>query len=84
MSANKAGIVLAVLFAGWHAIWCVLVLVGWAQPIIDFIFWLHFIKPVYVVEPFGIGRALGLIGLTAVLGYAVGACFAVLWGRLHR
>ncbi len=23
-----------------------------AQPIIDFLFWMHFIKPVFVIEPF--------------------------------
>lgn len=84
MSSNKAGIVVAVLVAGWHAIWSVLVLAGWAQPFIDFIFWLHFIKPVYVIEPFSLGRALGLIGLAAVAGYAIGASFAVLWNRMQK
>jgi hypothetical protein len=31
--------------------WSALVLIGWAQPILDFIFWAH-IKPVYFVKPF--------------------------------
>ena len=33
-------------------VWSLLVLIGWAQPIIDFIFWAHMIKPVYFVKPF--------------------------------
>jgi hypothetical protein len=29
--------VIAILIAGYHVVWSVVVLVGWAQPILDFI-----------------------------------------------
>lgn len=36
MHAHKLGLVLAAFIGGWHLVWCVLVLLGWAQALIDF------------------------------------------------
>jgi hypothetical protein len=80
ISPNKAGFVLG----GYHLLWAIIVATGWAQAFIDFILWLHFIKPVYVVETFSLGRAIGLVVVTAAIGYAMGCIFALLWNRMHR
>ncbi len=72
------------LIGGWHFVWSLFVGIGWAQPIIDFIFWAHMIKPVYLVKPFDPTAAVTLIVLTAVLGYMFGFFGAVIWNRLHR
>jgi hypothetical protein len=82
ISQNKAGLVVAALLGGWHLFWSSLVALGLAQPLIDFVFWIHFIKPVYVIEPFSLGRAGILVAVTATVGYAVGYLFALLWNRL--
>ena len=81
---NKIGVVIAVLIGGWHVAWSLLVLVGWAQPILDFIFWAHMIKPVYVVTPFDPIAAIVLIAVTIMIGYVLGLVGAVIWNRLHR
>ena len=81
---NKVGLVIAVLIGGWHVIWSLLVLIGWAQPILDFIFWAHMIKPVYFVKPFDPTASLALIAITSVIGYVFGFLGAVIWNRLHR
>jgi hypothetical protein len=81
---NKVGLVIAALIGGWHLIWSLLVLIGWAQPILDFIFWAHMIKPVYVVKLFDPLAAITLIMITAVIGYIFGSVGAVIWNRLHR
>ena len=80
---NKVGLVIAVLIGGWHVIWSLLVLLGWAQPILDFIFWAHMIQQVYFVKPFDPMAAVTLIVITAVIGYVFGFVGAVIWNRLH-
>jgi hypothetical protein len=83
-SPNKVGLVIGALIGGWHVCWALLVLLGWAQPIIDFIFWAHMIKQVYFVKPFDPMAAVALIVITAVIGYIFGFLGAVIWNRLHR
>ena len=84
INPNKAGLTVGALFGAWHLTWSLLVALGLAQPLIDFLFWIHFIKPVYVIEPFEIVRAVILIAVTASIGYIIGLVFALVWNRLHR
>ncbi len=84
MNIWKTGLVLGVVFAAWHLCWSMLVGLRWAQPVIDFVFWLHFIKPIYVIEPFEIARAAILIVVTAAVGFAIGSVFALVWNALHK
>jgi hypothetical protein len=84
INPNKAGLAVGALLGAWHLSWALLVALGLAQPLIDFIFWIHFIKPVYVIEPFELMRAALLVAVTAGIGYLIGLVFAVLWNRIHR
>lgn len=81
---NKVGLVIATLIGGWHVAWALLVLIGWAQLILDFVFWAHMIKPVYVVKPFDPTAVIALIAITSVTGYVFGFLGTVIWNRLHR
>jgi hypothetical protein len=84
INPGRAGLVFGTFVGGWHVLWSILVVLRWAQPLIDFIFWVHFITPVYVVEEFSLGRAAILIVVTASVGYVVGFCGAHLWNRIHK
>jgi hypothetical protein len=84
VNPNKAGLVLAAVFGGWHLLWAALVALGVAQTVIDFLFWIHFIKPVYIIEPFAVGRAAILILVTAGIGYGAGLAFGIIWNRVHH
>lgn len=81
---NKVGLVIGAVFGAWHVMWVLFVALGWAQPILDFIFWAHMIKPVYVVTPFDPIAAIVLIAVTIMIGYVLGLVGAVIWNRLHR
>jgi hypothetical protein len=76
--------VVGALIGGWHACWSLLVLLGLAQPIINFIFWAHMIEPIYVIKQFDPLAAITLVLITAVIGYVFGFLGAIIWNRLHR
>jgi hypothetical protein len=84
INVGKAGLVLGALMGGWHLCWSALVAMQWAQPVIDFVFWMHFIKPIYVIEPFEIARAAILVVVTAGIGFLIGAVFALIWNAVHN
>jgi hypothetical protein len=65
-----------------HAFWAVLVATGWAQAILDIIFWAHFISPPYHVVAFDLSRAFVLVSLTFVIGLILGTVGGALWNRL--
>ena len=81
---NKVGLVIAGLIGGWHLVWAILVATGWAQPLINFIFWAHMIRPIYVVGPFDPVAAATLLVITFFSGYVFGYVGGSLWNRLHR
>lgn len=83
-NCHKAGLALGGLLGIWHLLWALLVAVGLAQPLLDFMLDLHFLRNPYVVEPFRIGTAALLVIVTAVVGYAFGWVFASIWNRLQK
>ncbi len=84
VNPNRAGLVLGALIGGWHFLWALLVAAGWAQAVINFVFWIHFLSPAWVIERFNPGVALLLVIVTAALGYAGGYILGVLWNWIHR
>lgn len=81
---GRVGMVFAALFGGGHLLWSLLVAAGWAQPLVDFLFQIHFIKPVYQIQPFHPGTALLLIAVTSGVGFGGGWILGVVWNKLHR
>jgi hypothetical protein len=58
-----------------------LVWLGAAQWLIDLIFRLHMITPPYQMAPFSFATAVGLVLVTACIGYVSGVLIGVIWNR---
>lgn len=78
----RLGLIFGLVLAFFHAAWAGLVAIGWAQPLLDFIFWAHFITPPYQVERFDLLRPLILVVMTFVTGFGLGLLGGWLWNRL--
>ena len=84
LNPQKAAITVGLFIGGWHLVWSLLVAFGWAQPLVDFVLWMHMLSLPYVVKPFDISAATTLIILTTVAGYIFGLIFARIWNRMYR
>lgn len=84
INPNKAGLVLGTLYGGWHLVWAVLVGIGWAQAILNFVFWIHFLSSPFKTQVFRPEVALILILATAAIGYVLGYVLGVLWNWIHK
>lgn len=84
LNPSRVGGTLGTLFGGWHVVWSTLIAIGFAQPIVDFVLWVHMLSNPYVVQPFSFTTAVTLVIVTTFIGYAVGYIFALIWNRAHR
>jgi hypothetical protein len=83
VNANKCGLVFGALFGGFHIVWSLIVLGGFGQMLVSFIFWAHMMQLPIVVGPFDAIASLTLIVITAVIGYVFGYVMGLLWNRIH-
>lgn len=84
LNAKKVGLAFGFFFSGWHLGWIVLILIGFAQPLLDFIFWAHMISNPYQITGFNITQALTLVIITFIFGYLVGWIFSWIWNKLQK
>ena len=79
LDRNAVGLIVGAFLGAWHAGWSALVALGLAQKLLDWVLWLHFLNNPYQVEAFNPGRAIMLIAVTSLIGYAMGWVFAMVW-----
>ena len=84
LAPARVGVAFGVFLGAGHALWSVLVAAGLAQTFMDFVFWLHFIRPPFTLEPFELMRALLLVAVTGAIGFVLGSVLAVIWNSVHR
>lgn len=84
MNPHKTGLALGALAGGLHVVWSLFVALNWAQALLNFIFTVHMVKPLLVVDAFSFPLATTLVVVTAIIGYVVGRLFALLWNHICR
>ena len=77
------GIVFGCFVATLHVVWGLLLLLGWAQPLVNFIFWVHMLSVPVQVQPFNWGIALLLIAVTWCVGFVFGFILATIWNTIE-
>jgi len=84
MNPFQLSIISGFSLASLHICWALLVAVGWAQTVIDFIFKLHMLSSPFKVQPFELALALGLIGITFLIGCFYGIVFSVVKNAFQK
>lgn len=79
----KTAMTVGLFFSGAHVVWSLLILFGWAQPLLNFIFWAHMVENPYTVVGFDLTKTLTLIVVTFAVGFVVGKVFAWIWNKMH-
>lgn len=84
MHAHKTGLALGGTVGFVHLVWSVLVLLGLAQPWVNFVYRLHMVRTNLTVGQFDLLTAIGLVVVTALVGYVVGYLFAVISSKVQK
>lgn len=84
LNEKKIALTLGLFLGGWHLIWSLLIVLGLAQPLLNFIFWAHMITNPYQVTGFVLTQSLILIAVTFTVGYIGGLVFAKISNKVHK
>lgn len=82
LDQNKVPFVVAAFLGGFHLLWALLVAGNYAQPVLDWVYWVHFLSNPFVLDVFDPGRAALLVVFTTVVGYIGGLLFVLIWNNL--
>ena len=83
VNPKKVAVVGAVMRGGWHLVWSLLVLVGWAQALVGFSMCAHMVHTAVVIGPFEAGAAATVVIIASFVGYVVGYILATVWNKVH-
>lgn len=76
---HRTGLALGVIFGLAHLFWSLLVMLGIAKPLVDWLMSLHFINVSYTLSAFEPVTAFILVCVAALWGYVIGYVFAIIW-----
>lgn len=81
---NKTGLTFGFLISFMHLLWSVLVALGIAQILVDFVLNIHMVNMQAAVMPFDFVKAIGLIVVTFIVGYVFGWFMAYFWNKCFK
>lgn len=84
LKVGATALVFGTVVALMHAVWMLMVFLGFGQTYLDWIFGLHLLSNPFTVLPFNFVSAVVLVIFTFVVGYVMGWVFAWIWNGLHK
>lgn len=81
---NKTGLTFGFLISSMHLFWSILVALGIAQVLLNFVLNIHMLDIPVSVMPFSLVKAIGLIVVTFILGYIFGWLMAFFWNKCFK
>ena len=82
LNIHRTGLAVGTFFGLVHAVWAVVVGMGFAQSKLDFLYGMHFISVPVEILDFSWGGALGLVVMALVAGYIIGSVFSFVWNKV--
>ena len=84
LSPKKTGLALGAFFGLWHLAWSLLIAIGFAEALLNFIYRLHSLNNPYQVGSFSLTRSVALIVVTSLVGFVFGFFFSKVWNAVHK
>jgi hypothetical protein len=84
LNPSRAAVSVGAVVGAWHLMWVILVAIGVAKAVMDFVLRLHFIQLDYTLAPFAMSTAAMLVALTFAIGALFGLLFALVWNWLSE
>ena len=84
LNPHKFGMALGAFAGLWHLVWSLLVGLGLASGLFNFILKMHFLSMPITFMSFSWTRALVLIIITSIVGYVVGTVFAHILNKVYH
>jgi len=84
LNVGETGLAFGVVVGLAHVVWVALVALGQAQPLLDFLFRIHFVAVDFWVQPFEPNLAAEAVAISFVASSAAAALFAIIWNLLDR
>ena len=81
---NKTGLTFAFLISLVHLFWGILVALGIAQALLNFVIKIHMLSLPITVMPFNLVNALMLVVTTFIIGYIFGWLMAFFWNKFFK
>jgi hypothetical protein len=86
ISKNRLGLTLGIFFALIHAVWAIVISImpSATQTMLNWVFMLHFLDPIYKITAANLINGLMLVILTFISGYVVGWVFAGIYNFIAK
>lgn len=82
LNAGTVALITGLFTGGIHLLWSLMVMLGWGQTYLNWIFSLHFLTNPFTVTVFSLSNAVILVVFTFVAGYVLGWVFTWVWNLI--